>query len=145
VTTGIKIIIVSGQEFSVPADTDVEAVRETLKPNFPDVANATPQKGKRMVDGLEVETIEFVKRAGTKGSRLLAELLARIPPRPISGESDEQLPHQLLGEQLTFDEALDGRLARALTTLANATHPGDDLCKALDSVPAAVSATPCGW
>lgn len=63
-----KIIIVSGQEFSVPAETDNEAVREQLKQmGFTDVATATLTKGKRLIDGVEIETVEFVKKAGTKG------------------------------------------------------------------------------
>lgn len=63
-----KIIIVSGQEFRVPADTDNEAIRTQLKANFPDVGNATIQTGKREIDGITYETIEFVKKAGTKGA-----------------------------------------------------------------------------
>jgi len=63
-----KIIIVSGQEFRVPATTDNEAIRTHLKPNFPDVGNATIQTGTRTIDGVAYETIEFVKKAGTKGT-----------------------------------------------------------------------------
>jgi len=74
-TTTEKIVIVSGQEFRVPADTDNEAIRNQLKSNFPDVANATVQKGKREIDGVEYDTIEFVKKAGTKGTDVV--LVAR--------------------------------------------------------------------
>ncbi len=63
-----KIIIVSGQEFRVPADTDNEAIRNQLRANFPDVGNATIQTGTKSIDGVEYQTVEFVKKAGTKGT-----------------------------------------------------------------------------
>jgi hypothetical protein len=62
-----KIVIVSGQEFRVPADADHEAIRNQLTASFPDVGTATIQKGTRTIDGIRYETIEFVKKAGTKG------------------------------------------------------------------------------
>ena len=64
-TTGTaltKIVIVAGQEFSVPADTDNEAIRQQLlAQGFADVEEATIQAGKKTVDDLEYETIEFVR------------------------------------------------------------------------------------
>lgn len=63
-----KIVIVAGQEFSVPASTDNEAIRAQLKSmGFADVASATIKTGKRTVGGVETATVEFVKQAGTKG------------------------------------------------------------------------------
>lgn len=65
-TPATKIVIVSGQEFSVPLETDNEAIRKQLAGmGFADVASATIQTGKRQVDGQDVQTIEFVKKAGT--------------------------------------------------------------------------------
>ena len=48
-----KIVIVAGQEFSVPADTPNEAIRTQLTSmGFADVASATIQTGTRTIDGV---------------------------------------------------------------------------------------------
>ena len=111
-----KIVIVSGQEFSVPAATDNEAIRQQLSGmGFADVAAATIQKGKRQIDGQEVETIEFVKKAGTKGmdGAGLAQLLATVPPTTLPatrryGPTNEQaaLLADLSEGDLTFEQAI---------------------------------------
>jgi len=110
-----KIVIVSGQEFSVPSETDNEAIRTQLAGmGFTDVASATISKGKRTIEGVEHETVEFVKKAGTKGldGAELAELLGSVPraslDRMSGGLSRAQrlLLDRLVTNQLTIDEAL---------------------------------------
>lgn len=149
-----KIVIVAGQEFSVPAETDNEAIRAHLKTSgFPDVAAATIQAGTRTVDGQEVTTIEFVKRAGTKGlgSAELAELLTTVPPQPLDrtprGLSGQglRLLRQLVEDRLTVGAALADAetLFQALLECESRSvvisHEGDVLCGRIDRV----SAVPC--
>jgi hypothetical protein len=109
-TPATKIVIVSGQEFSVPADTDVEAIRSALKGDFPDIATATIQKGTREIAGVTYETVEFVKRAGTKGLGAgdLAQLLRLVPSqlRQATGPGKPQVLRALLTGQLTASEAV---------------------------------------
>jgi Fe2+ transport system protein FeoA len=63
-TPATKIVIVAGSRFSVPAETDNEAVRQQLLAmGFADVASATIKTG----DEGGQATVEFVKKAGTKG------------------------------------------------------------------------------
>lgn len=157
-----KIVIVAGQEFSVPADTDNEAIRQQLtQMGFADVASATIQKGTREIDGVKHETIEFVKKAGTKGldAAELAELLTRMPPAPlpalvIYGPSFEQatLLSRLAAGELTFADALalEAQLAPALEA-AYDTPPmprqeGAALCSTLDGLaPVAADGVSFGW
>jgi hypothetical protein len=149
--TKTKIVIVAGQRFPVPADTAIEPIRQQLLTmGFADVASAEVKHGKES-DG--TQTIEFVKRAGTKGSlgpAVLAAALARVPAASLdTGLLDLQARvGRLLGGELTFAEALDQDLAEALDLLAEdggACSPstqGDRLCARLDlpAVPAAVPA-----
>lgn len=121
-----KIVIVSGQEFSVPSDTETETIRQQLvSMGFADVASATPQKGKKTVDEVEYETIEFVKKAGTKGldGRAFAALLAQVPKLPVTPDgqltTDEaRLLGRLATEYMTYGEALNSPLADVLGAIA---------------------------
>ena len=155
-----KIVIVAGQEFSVPADTDNEAIREHLKSNgFPDVAAATIQAGTKTVDGTEYQTIEFVKKAGTKGlsGADLAELLATVAPAPLEstrhglGRTGAALVGRLMSRRLTVGEALadiEPLMAALLECEGRSytfTKEGVRLCERIDRVPAVACATPCGW
>lgn len=63
----MKIIKVDGQPFQVPVETDNEAVRAQLAGSYPMVSTATIQLGKETIDGVEYQTVEFVKKVGTKG------------------------------------------------------------------------------
>lgn len=151
-----KIVIVSGQEFSVPAETDNEAIREHLKANgFPDVAAATIQTGKRTVEGQEVQTIEFVKKAGTKGlgGAELAQLLEAVPAerlgRHFSGTGADLLA-KLEAGQLTVGAALahEDRIINALEESVN-RYPyqseGATLCGRVDRLPAVPCVIPSSW
>jgi hypothetical protein len=153
-----KIVIVSGQEFTVSLETDNETIRESLKSaGFPDVANAQIQAGKKVVDGVEYQTIEFVKKAGTKGldSALLAQLLAEVPAQrlPVDrlNRSAAALVRRLEEEDLTFGEALARRkeLIGAVSDLTGRSVPlrneGVQLCDSVDHIPAAPCVTPFGW
>lgn len=151
-TPATKIVIVAGQEFAVPAETDNEAIRQQLLTmGFADVASATIQKGTR--DG--TETIEFVKKAGTKGldGAELAGLLAGLPPGPLTlppSTSAAGLLERLVTERLTVGEALANEriIHHALGELAGGWTPqkeGAALCDRVDRVPAAPCATPLGW
>jgi hypothetical protein len=66
-TATAKIIIVDGQRFQVPIETDNEAIRAQLAATYPMVSTATIQAGKETIDGVEYPTVEFVKKVGTKG------------------------------------------------------------------------------
>lgn len=145
-----KIVIVSGQEFSVPRETDNEAIRAQLaSQGFADVASATIQKGKRTIEGQEVETIEFVKKAGTKGldGAALAALLGKVPPatlpaRIIYGPTPAQaeLLTQLADGELTFDAALaledtfEGAFNACWETPRYQEKKGAQLCATLDQL-----------
>lgn len=156
-----KIVIVSGQEFSVPAATDNEAIRQQLAGmGFADVAAATISKGKRTVDGQDVETIEFVKKAGTKGmdGPALAALLATLAPGAIPatqlyGPTAEQaaLLRQLVAGEFTFDQvlAMEPQLVPALEACyidpPSRTEKGAALCRTLDHLAAVACAAPVAW
>lgn len=151
-TTGTKIVIVAGQEFSVPSDTDNEAIREQLKvQGFADVASATIQKGKKTVGEVEYETIEFVKKAGTKGmdGAGLAQLLGQVFASS-HGDRRPDLLMRLVSGQLTVAEALAdgaGPIQEALQCDEDQVHElrskGAQLCSAIDALPAV--AAPCAW
>jgi hypothetical protein len=158
--TATKIVIVAGQEFSVPASTDNEAIRTHLaSQGFADVASATIQTGKRKVGEQEVPTVEFVKKAGTKGMEgsELAGLIARVPaadpPKdPITGPTWEQalLLRQLVTGELTIGQA--GQCADRFDAAFASLEPhdyvdmiGSRLCDrvVLHPIPAALDV--CGW
>jgi hypothetical protein len=155
-TQATKIVIVSGQEFSVPADTDNEAIRQQLAGmGFADVAAATIQKGKRTVDGQELETIEFIKKAGTKGldGVELAALLARVPPSKAPGRRNggDELLYRLINGELTIAEALadNGDMIDNTLIAAREYSPrqsqGAQLCSLSDRLSAVPAAADCAW
>jgi hypothetical protein len=146
-----KIIIVEGQRFSVPAETDIETVRQHLLPNFPGIAQASLQKGKETIDGAEVETIEFVKKAGTKGLNLVDSFstLPEAPYQPLHMQMrDAHVLHRLTMKQLTIAEALPHArlLEQAIATFESHTSLGEQLCQRLAVLPAdAVRSAVLGW
>lgn len=146
-----KIVIVAGQQFSVPGDTDNETVRQQLLGmGFADVANAEIKKSKT-AEG--VETVEFVKKAGTKGltGADLAARLRHIAPAPLPPEhSAAKLRFQLFGERLTFEEAVAedaalNALRATATVTAVQTIRGGQLCQQLDALPAVASRDALTW
>lgn len=63
-----KIIIVEGNGHRLPKDTPMETIKAYLKTlNYPGIDQAEVRPGKQTIDGLAVETYEFVKVTGTKG------------------------------------------------------------------------------
>ncbi len=156
-----KIVIVAGQEFSVPASTPNESIRTQLSTmGFTDVANATIQTGTRTVDGQEIETIEFVKKAGTKGlsGQHVAQLLTAAPmlieesPRQRLRREQRKALASLLSGRLTVDQALNRDLRTSLTPAMDANflinQQGAMLCQRLHhlpAVPVAEGAAVCGW
>jgi hypothetical protein len=157
-----KIVIVAGQEFSVPANTDNEAIRQQLTSmGFADVASATIQKGTRDVDGVKTETIEFVKKAGTKGmdGAELAALLADVPPAPLGQQThgltsaQHALLTRLLNERLTIHEAIGSAEATATidqalgdgVTYPHRTTQGGMQCAPIDALPVVAACASCAW
>ena len=159
-----KIVIVAGQEFSVPADTPNEAIRQQLTSmGFADVASATIQTGTRTIDGTPTETIEFIKKAGTKGlgAAELAALLTHVPPTgaasTIGGLTRDQtrLLNRLTTGDLTCVEAVFPPVAAALGALLNhleesrggsaVNHEGGRLCATLDRLGAVAAPAPSAW
>lgn len=155
-----KIVIVSGQEYSVPIETDNEAIRQQLAGmGFADVAAATIQTGKRTVDGQEIQTIEFVKKAGAKGldGPALAALLGQIspstlPPIRMYGPTAPQasLLVELSDGELTFEQAitmpdLDAALDACGEEPPTPSQKGAALCRTLDQLIAVASAAPVAW
>jgi hypothetical protein len=154
-----KIVIASGQEFSVPADTDNEAIRKQLAGmGFADVASATIQTGKRLVEGQDVQTIEFVKKAGTKGldGAGLVDLLNSIPQTRVTragypSRSERDLLQQLVSYRLTVEQVLadDGHTIDAALRGCSEYHPsgseGARLCDPCDQLPAVAVSTPFAW
>jgi hypothetical protein len=138
-TPTTKIVIVAGQEFAVPVETDNEAIREQLKHmGFADVANATVQTGKKD-DG--TPTIEFVKKAGTKGlePRDLVAVFASVPAAPVNQLTAPaaRLITQLTTCELTWDDALTHHVDALLAHVEGCafTSTGAALCTRL-SLPA---------
>jgi hypothetical protein len=156
-----KIVIVSGQEYAVPADTDNEQIRTQLTGmGFADVASAAIQKGKRTVEGQEVETIEFVKKAGTKGldGRELAQLLGSVPAATLPtirryGPTAPQaaLLSDLADGMLTFEQAigLGTELEQSLDACCeqppSPSQKGVTLCRTLDQLIAVPCVAPVDW
>jgi hypothetical protein len=153
-----KIVIVAGQEFSVPAETDNEAIRSQLAGmGFADVASATIQKGKRKVGDEELETIEFVKKAGTKGlsGAELAALLVTVPPKGAptferARIEGQQLVQRLAAATLTIGDALAHQepLQEALQQVEHhgrVRTEGEALCAACEHLPAVAVPAPFGW
>lgn len=144
-----KIVIVAGQEFSVPAATDNEAIRQQLlSMGFADVGTAEIKKGKRG----DQETVEFIKKAGTKGltGGALAARLAHVPraPVPPAELQARQIVGRLLAGQLTCAEAAaDDAALNALDALdrAAANTTGRPLCQRLDELPAVASLDARPW
>lgn len=153
-----KIVIVAGQEFSVPSETDNEAIRQQLASmGFADVASATVQRGKRTVAGEELETVEFVKKAGTKGlgGAELTALLASVPPADVPGDSSlertvgaalQQLGEETLaiGDALAIGEPLIQALSH-ITSYGRVTTQGETLCATCDKLDAVAASAPCAW
>lgn len=71
-----KIVLVEGEQWSVPYDTPTDQVRENLAATFPGIRTATVRKGTTTIEGIVYETIEFTKQAGTKGQ-------GGHPPHPL--------------------------------------------------------------
>lgn len=142
-----KIVIVAGQRFSVASTYDNEAIRQyLLGQGFADVANAEIKTGK---EG-ETPTVEFIKKAGTKGllaATAILERLARVPSSPTGRPADERLVTRLLAGELTFEEAVaDDAAIDAINALAQSGNPhGARLCQRLDQLPAVAAPTRRGW
>lgn len=151
-----KIIIVAGQEFAVPAETDNEAVRQQLlSMGFADVASASLKTSTRTLEGQEVPVIEFVKKAGTKGltGAECAALLRRVPPTApvrltLLPRSQAALIARLMAERLTCAEAMahlaelrDGLTEMAVARTVDGIHrsKGAQLCRDIDPLPAAAA------
>lgn len=151
-TPATKIVIVAGQEFSVPAETDNEAIRQQLlSMGFADVASATIQQGTR--DG--TATIEFVKKAGTKGldGTELAALLARLPATSMQAQrgisvADAEALDALARGALTIADAL-ARDLPALLCIARDLHdtqtPEEQLCTTIAATPAVAAPGALAW
>jgi hypothetical protein len=151
-TATTKIVIVGGEKFHVSIDADNEAIRrQLLDQGFADVASATIKTGTLTIGEVEHPTIEFVKRAGTKGldGADLAALLGRVP---AIGNSTRQpdLLMRLVSGGLTVAEALvdgAGPIQDALQCdddeVYQAHSKGAELCNSIDELPAV--AAPCAW
>ena len=150
-TATTKIIIVSGQEFSVPAETPEADIRSHLAQTFPDVASAEIKRGSKEVGGVTYQTIEFVKRAGTKGAdgRDIAGVLAGIPglrlsPPPTNARG---LLDRVRRGQATIAEALGGNVITTIEGLPESTQQiaGGTLCTQIDTLPAVAGAELSAW
>ena len=150
-TATTKIVIVSGQEFSVPADTSIEDLRTHLAQTFPDVASATVQKGTKKLDGVTYETIEFVKKAGTKGATgaELAALLLDIPRVRLGAPpaATAELIDRVRQGHAMIADAVDLSAAAAIAALPRReTHQnGGTLCAQCDTISPVAGATPSTW
>lgn len=147
-TAEFKIVIVAGQEFSVPGSYDNETIRNYLVgQGFADVAGATIKTGKKTIGDQEYDTVEFIKKAGTKGlgAQDLAELLTTVPATRVLDRQGGPLIWRLLNGDLTFAEALaSDDLAEALEQIDPSTSQGGALCRSLDTLTATAAAVP-GW
>lgn len=150
-----KIVIIAGREFSVAPDVPVETIRQQLvAAGFPDAASAEVKIGKRVVDGVEYQTVELIKKAGTKGlgGHELLNLLCEVPVSAMAmapGLTDRQLDLlvRLDGGHLAAGEALE-RIDELLVALRRCSRSEyfqsdeENLCGRFDmlgAIPAAVS------
>lgn len=148
--TADTVVIVAGQRFAPGVASDVETVRQQLVGmGFADVATAEAKLAK---DADGTPTLEFIKKAGTKGltGADLAARLRRVPPIAAAPDVREaaRVVTDLLGGRLTFAEAVTDDLALdALQTLAatTSTAQGGSLCRALDALPASASRVRRAW
>ena len=63
-----KLVIVEGQRFLVAAGIDNETVRQHLiRQGFANLAGAEIRTGTAQHDGRTLATVDFIKKAGTKG------------------------------------------------------------------------------
>lgn len=63
-----KLVIVEGQRFLVAAAIDNETVRQHLiRQGFANLAGAEIRTGMAQHDGRTLATVDFIKKAGTKG------------------------------------------------------------------------------
>lgn len=63
-----KLVIVEGQRFLVAASIDNETVRQHLiRQGFANLAGAEIRTGTAQHDGHTLATVDFIKKAGTKG------------------------------------------------------------------------------
>ena len=63
-----KLVIVEGQRFLVAAGIDNEMVRQQLiRQGFANLAGAEIRTGTAQHDGRTLATVDFIKKAGTKG------------------------------------------------------------------------------
>ena len=63
-----KLVIVEGQRFLVAAGIDNETVRQHLiRQGFANLAGAEIRTGTAQHDGRTLTTVDFIKKAGTKG------------------------------------------------------------------------------
>jgi hypothetical protein len=137
-STTEKIVIVGQESFRVPIDAAEKDLRDHLAAMFPDVANATVQKGTRTIENVIYDTIEFVKRAGTKGAADLIPLLAQIPALRLSPPRTAiaTLLNRVSAGNCTIAEALDADLRCVITNLPESSLrvSGVTLCAQLDSL-----------
>lgn len=150
-TATTKIVIVSGQEFSVPAETPEPEIRSHLAQTFPDVASAEIKRGTKQIDGVTYQTIEFVKRAGTKGANgadiaaVLGSILGlRLSPPPTAAR---HLLDRVRQGQATIAEALEGNVISTIEGLPESTQQiaGGTLCMSVDALPAVAASDPSAW
>ena len=135
----------------MPATTTIDELRTHLASMFPEVASATVQKGTKEIEGVKYETIEFVKKAGTKGSMgaEVAGLLATIPALRLGGPppAAAALLERISLGLATIDEALEGQALAALAALPQREHTrnGGTLCSQLDAIIPVAGAAPSVW
>lgn len=146
-TTGTKIVIAAGQEFSVDVSADNEAIRSHLAATFPEVATAEIRQTTRTVDGVEIPVVEFVKKAGTKGlsgaelaARLMLVPRGRLPREGFTRQQADLLSRFMEGK-MTVDEALAAENAilaahEAATGISRPVEEGARLCNVVCSAPA---------
>lgn len=152
-----KIAIVSGKEFQVALEIDNETIRQHLAKDFPDVASATIKTGSRKIGDQTYETVEFVKKAGTKGmdGAELGDVLRRVPRKDIDtrpATPDMDLVRRLCHGGMTIAEVhatrddLFAALYNAIETPSSGSKEGERLCSKLESIPAvAVERVRCAW
>jgi hypothetical protein len=115
-------------------------LRTHLAQTFPDVASATVQKGTKKIDGVSYDTIEFVKKAGTKGALAtdLSSLLAELPAIRIGTppQATTDLVRAVHTAQITIDAALAQGALTAIQAMPrqDASQKGGVLCSLLDAI-----------